>query len=160
LTARRKREAGQRALATNRAASHEYHLLKRLEAGIVLTGPEVKSARLGRVNLKDAYARIENGELFLVNAHFSPYTHAPADAFEPLRPRKLLVHAGEIRRLAKETTSGGMTLVPTRMYLKSGRIKVEIAVARGKRSYDKRESSKKREMEREMQRAKGSRSPG
>ena len=158
MASKPKRAAGQRALATNRTASHEFHLLKRFEAGIVLTGAEVKSARLGRVNLKEAYARIQNGELFLINAHFSPYTHAPVDAFEPLRARKLLVHAAEIRRMAKETSSSGMTLVATRMYLKGGRVKIEIAVAQGKRLYDKRESSKQREMEREMRRAKGSRS--
>ena len=159
MASKPKRAAGQRALATNCAAAHDFELLKRLEAGILLTGAEVKSARLGRVTLKDAYARIENGELFLVNAHFSPYTHAPVDAFDSVRTRKLLVHSGEIRRLAKETSSSGMTLVATRMYLKNGRVKVEIAVARGKRQYDKRESSKKREMEREMNQAKGS-TPG
>jgi len=140
-------------LATNRSASHEFHLLKRIEAGIVLTGPEVKSARQGKVNLKDAYATIKNGEAFLVQAHFSPYSHAPTGEDDPRRPRKLLLHAREIRKLARETESSGMTLVATRLYLKQGKIKIEIALARGKRAFDKREAIRKREMEREMARA-------
>lgn len=139
-------------LATNRSASHEFHLLKRFEAGIVLTGPEVKSARQGKVNLKDSYAAIKKGEAFLFQAHFSPYTHAPRDERDPRRPRKLLLHSAEIRKLARETESSGVTLVATRLYLKQGRIKVEIALARGKRMFDKREAKRKREMEREMER--------
>jgi len=145
-------------LASNRAASHEFHLLQRWEAGIVLTGPEVKSARLGRVNLKESYARVSGGEVFLVQAHFSPYTNSRLEDVDPTRQRKLLLHAREIRKLVKETTGSGMTLVPTRLYLKDGRIKLEIALARGKKAYDKRESSRKREVEREMARARGSRS--
>jgi SsrA-binding protein len=144
-------------LASNRAASHEFHLLRKLEAGIALTGPEVKSARGGRVHLREAYARIRNGEAFLCKAHFGPYSHARCDDYDPTRTRKLLLHSREIRKLARETESASMTLVPTRLYLKKGRIKVEIALARGKRAYDKRESSRRKEMEREMARARGSR---
>jgi SsrA-binding protein len=149
-----KSEAGTKLLASNRSARYEYHLLKKFEAGIVLTGTEVKSAREGRVNLRDAYARVQAGEVFLHQAHFSPYSHARVEEIDPLRPRKLLLHASEIRKLAKETGTSGVTLVPTRLYLKQGKIKVEIALARGKRSYDKRESTKRREVEREIARAK------
>jgi len=149
-----KAEPGTTLLASNRSAAYEYHLLKKYEAGIVLTGTEVKSAREGRVNLKDGYARVQAGEVFLHQAHFSPYSHARTDEIDPLRPRKLLLHASEIRKLAKETGTSGVTLVPTRLYLKQGKIKVEIALARGKRSYDKRESTKRREVEREIARAK------
>lgn len=150
---------GEAILASNRAAAHEFHLLQRVEAGIVLLGPEVKSARAGRVNLKEAYARIKNGEVFLLGAHFSPYTHA-REAPDPVRPRKLLLHAREIRKLAKETESSGTTLVPTKLYLKGGRIKVEIAVARGKKAHDKRETLKQKQAEREMRREVGSRGGG
>lgn len=153
----RKGKEGSRALAANRAASHEYHLLQRIEAGIVLTGTEVKSARLGKVSLKEAYARVnKDGEVFLYNAHISPYAQGNRENHEPIRPRKLLLHAREIRKLAKQTVSAGTTLIPTRLYLKNGRIKVELALARGKKLYDKREASRKKEMEREMARAKGS----
>lgn len=153
MASKKKSAEGRELLATNRSAAHEFHLERRIEAGIVLTGPEVKSARLGQVNLKDAFARIRNGEIFLHNAHFSPYTHSILEDCDPRRTRKLLLHAREIRKLAKEVDSSGMTLVPTRMYLKKGRIKVEIAVARGKKTYDKRETSRRREVEREMARA-------
>lgn len=144
-------------LATNRAASHEFHLLQRLEAGIVLTGTEVKSARLGQVNLKEAHARIERGEAFLHGAHFSPYAQGNRQNHEPARARKLLLHAREIRRLDKETGAAGITLVPTRLYLKNGKIKLELALARGKQLHDKREASRRREMEQEMTRAARSR---
>ncbi len=147
---------GEAVLARNRSATHEYLLLQRLEAGIVLTGPEVKSARLGKVSLKEAYARLRGGEIFLYGAHFSPYRHARQEDSEAVRPRKLLLHAREIRKLARELEGSSMTLVATRMYLKSGHIKVEIALARGKKLHDKRESSRKREMDREMRRARGS----
>ena len=143
--------------ATNRAASHEYHLLDRLEAGIVLTGTEVKSCRAGKVNLKDAYARVKNGEVFLHNAHISPYVPGTRENVDPLRVRKLLLHGREILRLQKETEQKGLTLVPTRLYLKDGRFKVEIAIAKGKDLYDKRESAKRKESEREMARARGAR---
>ena len=155
MTVKRKDEL--HVLARNRAASHEFHLLQRIEAGIVLGGTEVKSARLGNVNLKDAYARVKDGEVFLYNAHFSPYEQGNRQNQEPRRTRKLLLHAREIRKLAKETQSGGTTIVPTQLYLKRGRIKVELALARGKKLYAKREASRKREMEQEMARARGSR---
>jgi len=157
----RKQPRGGPVLATNRKASHEFHLLQRFEAGIVLAGCEVKSARQGTVNLKESYCRIsKSGEVFLHQAHFSPYRHARGDEIDPTRSRKLLLRAGEIRKLVKETQTSGMTLVPTRLYLKGGLIKLEIAVARGKKLYDKRESSRKREVEREMARARGSRGLG
>lgn len=144
-------------LATNRAAAHEFHLLERIEVGIALTGTEVKSARAGKVNLKDAFARVKDGEVFLHNAHISPYAQGNRANHEPLRPRKLLLHAREIRKLDRETTRGGTTLVPTRLYLKRGRIKIELALARGKKLHDKREASRLKESEREMARAKNSR---
>jgi len=156
LVSKEKQDA--KVLATNRAASHEFHLLQRFEAGIVLTGTEVKSARDGKVNLKDAYARVKDGEMFLVNAHISPYTQGNRENHEPRRTRKLLLHAREIRKLARETVTTSLTLVPTRMYLKKGRVKVELALARGKKLYDKRESSRRKDEEREMARARGTRS--
>jgi len=156
LASKEKQDA--KVLATNRAASHEFHLLQRFEAGIVLTGTEVKSARHGKVNLKDAYARVKDGEMFLVNAHISPYTQGNRENHEPRRTRKLLLHAREIRKLARETVTTNLTLVPTRMYLKKGRVKVELALARGKKLYDKRESSRRKDEEREMARARGTRS--
>ena len=142
-------------LATNRAASHEYHLLERFEAGIVLTGTEVKSVREGRVSLKEAYARIANGEVFLLDAHISAYLPASRENADPVRTRKLLLHAREIHKLDRATRSSGMTLVPTRMYLKGGRVKVEIAVAKGKKTYDKREARREEEARREMERGRG-----
>ncbi len=154
----KKAKPDEKNLATNRAASHEFHLLQRIEAGIVLTGTEVKSARAGKVNLKDAFARIDKaGEIFLHNAHFSPYSHGNRQNHEPVRPRKLLLHAREIRKLAKQVEAGGRTLVPLRLYLKKGRVKVELALAQGKELHDKREASRKREMEEEMDRARGAR---
>ncbi len=147
-------------LATNRAASHQYQLFQRFEAGVVLRGTEVKSARQGKVNLKDGYARVQNDEVFLLNVHISPYTQGNRENHEPMRPRKLLLHAREIRKLGRETTATALTIVPTRIYLKNGRIKVELAVARGKKLFDKRETSRRREVEKEMARAKGSRSLG
>ncbi len=149
----RKPDSEGRDLAGNRAAAHEYHLHHRLEAGIVLTGAEVKSAREGRVSLKEAFAKLQNGEVFLLNAHFTPYSNSDGKDGDPCRPRKLLLHRREIRKLAKEMEPAGTTLVPTRLYLKSGRIKVELAVARGKKQYDKREDSRRREADREIARA-------
>jgi len=151
---------GEAVLARNRAASHEFHLLDRFEAGIVLTGTEVKSIRAGRANLKDGYARVENGEVFLLNAHISPYEPGHRENVDSLRPRKLLLHAKEIRKIAKQTDATGITLVPLRLYLKSGRVKVELALAKGKKSFDKREAIAKRDVEREMARARGARRRG
>ncbi|HXV77736.1 MAG TPA: SsrA-binding protein SmpB [Candidatus Polarisedimenticolaceae bacterium] len=152
MVAKGDKDGSERVLASNRAASHEFQLLKRFEAGVVLTGPEVKTARAGRVNLRDGYARIKHGEVLLFGVHFSPYAHARAEAQNPLRVRKLLLHAREIRKLERETQSSGTTLVPTKLYLKQGRIKIEIALARAKRLFDKRESAKKKIQQREMAR--------
>jgi SsrA-binding protein len=153
LAKKEKRGADPGALARNRAASHDYFLLERLEAGIVLTGTEVKSAREGLVNLKEAYAQIENGEAYLHNAHISSYAQGNRENVDPVRTRKLLLHAREIRKLARETQAGGVTLVPVRLYLKEGRVKLELAVAKGKKAHDKREAKQKQEAEREMARA-------
>ncbi len=136
-------------LASNRAAYHEYHILDKYEAGIALTGTEVKSVLGGRVQLKEGYVAIRNGEAWLFNAHISPYAHGNRENHEPLRTRKLLLHKREIERLDEATVKQGMTLVATRVYLKSRRIKVEVAVARGKKMYDKRETEMKRTVERE-----------
>ena len=119
-----KKTDGPRVLATNRSARHEYHLLQQYEAGIVLCGTEVKSARLGKVNLKDAYARIVGNEVFLHNCHISPYEQGNRENHEPVRPRKLLLHAAEIRKISREILKSSLTMVPTRMYLKGGRVKV------------------------------------
>lgn len=144
-------------LATNRSAQHEFHLQERFEAGIALTGTEVKSARQGGVNLKDAYARLQNGELFLHNAHISPYAQGNRENVDPVRTRKLLLTSRELRKLARATETTGLTIVPTRMYLKAGWIKVEVAVAKGKKLHDKRETTRLREIDREMARARGAR---
>jgi len=144
-------------LATNRAASHGYHLLDRFEAGVVLTGTEVKSIRAGRANLKEGYGKVAGGEVFLLGAHVSPYEPGSHENQDPLRPRKLLLHAKEIRKLAKETATTGVTIVPLKLYLKNGRIKLEIALAKGKKSFDKREAIATRDVEREMARARGTR---
>jgi SsrA-binding protein len=154
---KKKKTPGGSALATNRSARHEFHLLERYEAGIALTGTEVKSARQGAVNLKDAYARVRGGEVFVHNLHISPYAQGNRENVDPVRTRKLLLRAREIRKLAKATETTSLTIVPTRMYLKDGWIKVELAVAKGKKLHDKRESKRKREVEREMARARGAR---
>lgn len=144
-------------LATNRAASHDYFLISRIEAGIALTGTEVKSVREGRINLKESYCRVKGGEIYLHQAHISPYSHGSPDQHDPVRVRKLLLHAREIRKLAKQIDSAGMSLIPTKAYLRNGRVKIEIAVARGKRAYDKRETKKRKEAEREMARLRSER---
>jgi SsrA-binding protein len=137
----------------NRKARHDYHLDEQFEAGMVLTGTEVKSLRMGRANLKDAYARVVNGEVFLYQMHISPYPFAHYDNHDPLRPRKLLLHAHEIKRLYGKVNEKGYALVPLRIYFKRGKVKVVIALARGKRSYDKREAIRKRDETRELDRA-------
>ncbi len=136
-------------LASNRAAYHEYHILDKYEAGIALTGTEVKSVLGGRVQLKEGYVAIRDGEAWLFNAHISPYAHGNRENHEPLRTRKLLLHRREIERLDEAAVKQGMTLVATRIYLKSRRIKIEVAVARGKKMYDKREAELRRTVERE-----------
>ena len=152
MAKKRKRKAEAGDLATNRQAAFRYNLLERFEAGIVLQGSEVKSLRSGSVQLKDAYAEVQDGELWLRNMHIAPY--APArDNHDPERPRKLLMHKREIERLIGKTREKGLTLVPTRMYFKGSHAKVEIALAKGKDVGDKRRSIKEREMKREMERA-------
>ena len=142
-----------RPLARNRAASHEFHLLERFEAGIVLTGTEVKSIRDGRANIKDGFAKVVNGEIFLFNAHISPYEPGHRENVDPLRTRKLLLNAREIRKIGKATEPEGVTLVPLSLYLKNGRIKLEVALAKGKKAFDKREAIAKKDVDREMARA-------
>ena len=147
------REAARENIAENRKAMHDYHLLETFEAGIVLQGTEVKSIREGRVNLRDSYARVEGGEVFLYNVHISPYGNRGYVDHEPTRRRKLLLHNQEIRKLIGKTVEKGMTLVPVRMYFKNGRIKVAISLAKGKQLHDKRETVKRREAERETRAA-------
>ncbi len=135
----------------NRAAFHEYHILDKFEAGAVLQGTEVKSIMSGRIQLKESYVAVKDGEVWLFNAHVSPYSHGNINNHEPLRTRKLLLKRREIEKLIKETSIKGMTLVITRIYWKNGRIKFEIGVAKGKKLYDKRETEMKRTVERETQ---------
>ena len=139
----------EKVFAANRAAFHEYHISDRYEAGVALTGTEVKSVMGGRVQLKDSYVAVREGEAWLFNAHISPYSHGNRENHDPVRTRKLLLHKREIDRLDETSVKQGMTLVPTRLYLKNGRIKIEIGVARGKKLYDKRETEMRRTVERE-----------
>src|SRR5437588_8789378 len=150
----RKRKASAGAVATNRQASYRFHLLERFEAGIVLTGTEVKSLREGNAQLKDAYAVVRDGEVWLIGLYIAPYGPAARENHEPERPRKLLLHRYEIERLIGRTHEKGLTLVPTRVYFADpgSRAKVEIALARGKDIHDKRETIRRRESAREIQR--------
>src|SRR5438874_9226505 len=147
------REAAQKNIAENRKAYHDYHILETFETGVVLLGTEVKSIREGRVNLRDSYARTQNGEVFVYNLHIQPYSHRGYADHEPLRPRKLLLHAHEIRKLIGKTVERGMTLVPLRMYFKNGKVKVALGLARGKQLHDKRETLKRRDADRETRAA-------
>jgi SsrA-binding protein len=147
------REKAQTSIAENRKAFHDYHLLETFEAGIVLLGTEVKAIREGRVNLRDSYARVEDGEVFLYNVNISPYSHRGYADHEPLRRRKLLLHREEIRKLIGKTVEKGMTLVPVRLYYKNGRVKVAVSLAKGKKEFDKRETIKRREADRETRAA-------
>ncbi len=150
----RKRERpGVRVVATNRKAYHDYAIEDTIEAGIVLIGSEIKSIRAGRVNLRDSYAIIKDGEVWLLNAHIAPYDPASRFGHEPRRPRKLLLHKRQIARLAGRVQEKGYTLIPLRMYIRDNLAKVELALARGKRQYDKRAAIARREDERRMQRA-------
>jgi SsrA-binding protein len=142
-----------RDVATNRQASYRYHLLEKWEAGLVLQGTEVKALREGKATIKDGYASVRDGEVWLHNVHIPPYGPAARENHEPERSRKLLMHAREIERLIGKTREKGLTLVPTRLYFSNGRAKVEIALARGKDVGDKRQAIKEREMKREMERA-------
>ena len=147
------RELAQSNIAENRKAYHDYHLLETFEAGVVLLGTEVKAIREGRANLRDSFARVENGEVFIYNMNISPYSHRGYATHEPLRRRKLLLHRDEIRKLIGKTVEKGMTLVPVRMYFKKGRVKLAVSLAKGKKEYDKRETIKRREADRETRAA-------
>ena len=140
-------------VATNKKATHDYFIEDRFEAGLVLRGSEIKSIRAGQVNLRESYVQQERGEMWLVNAHVALYDPASRDNHDPLRPRKLLLHKKEIARLTEKIQQKGLTIVPLRMYLADGRAKLEIALAKGKKQYDKRETIAKRDSEREMERA-------
>src|SRR5438876_6631843 len=141
------REKAQTNIAENRKAFHDFHLLESFEAGVVLLGTEVKAIREGRVNLRDSFARVEDGQVYLYNVNISPYSHRGYADHEPLRRRKLLLHRDEIRKLVGKTVEKGMTLVPVRLYYKNGRVKVAGSLAKGKKDYDKRETIKPREAE-------------
>ncbi len=139
-------------VSTNRKAYHDYHIQESVEAGISLLGTEVKSLREGRANLKDSYAIIKDGEVFLLNCHISPYSHGNILNHDPLRTRKLLLHKKEINKLWGGVSQKGFTLIPLKIYFKNGKAKVEIGLAKGKRQYEKRESIKEKEAKREIER--------
>jgi SsrA-binding protein len=147
------RELAQQNIAENRKAFHDYHILETFEAGIALLGTEVKAIREGNVNLRDSYAQVNDGEVWVYNIHIKPYSHRGYADHEPTRKRKLLLHRQEIRKLIGKTVERGMTLVPTRMYFKDGRVKVGLGLARGKQAHDKRETIKRREADRETRAA-------
>jgi SsrA-binding protein len=147
------REQAQQNIAENRKAFHDYHIVDTYEAGVALLGTEVKSIREGNVNLRDSFARVEAGEVWIYNVHISPYSHRGYADHEPTRRRKLLLHRQEIRKLIGKTVEKGMTLVPTRMYFKNGHVKVAISLAKGKKAHDKRETLKKRDADRETRAA-------
>lgn len=144
---------GDKTVTVNRKAGHDYHILRTIEAGISLLGTEIKSIREGRVSIREAYVRPQDGELWLVGAHVPHYPPAGRMQHDPTRNRRLLVHRKELYDLIREVQTGGGTIVPLRLYLKNGRAKLEIALARGKKAYDKREAIAKRDAERQMQRA-------
>lgn len=142
----------ERIAISNRKARHDYEIIDVYEAGIVLKGPEVKSLRMGRANLQDSYADLKQGEAWLHNMHISPFEQANRFNHDPVRDRKLLLNKSEIRRLIGKTTEKGLTLIPLKVYFKKGKAKVELALAKGKKEYDRREDIKKRDVEREMRR--------
>jgi len=145
--------SGERDAAQNRAASHNYFLLEKFEAGVSLRGTEVKSIREGKANLKDSYGLIKDGEAFLLNVHIGPYSHGNISNHDALRTRKLLMHRGEVRKLQSKTQIKGHTLIPTRLYFRNGRVKCELALAKGKQDWDKRETERTREADREARAA-------
>lgn len=147
------REEAQTNVAENRKAFHDYHILETLEAGVALVGTEVKAIREGNVNLRDSFARVESGEVWIYNIHINPYSHRGSSDHEPTRRRKLLLKRAEIRKLIGKTVEKGMTLVATRMYFRNGHVKVAISLAKGKKEHDKRETVKRREAERETRAA-------
>lgn len=154
------RQTGRKIIATNRKARHDYSVLDTYEAGVVLTGTEVKSLRLGRASLVDGFATIDDGEIFLRNVHIPEYEQGSWTNHEPRRVRKLLLHRDEIERLVGKTKESGLTLVPLALYFSQGKVKVELALARGKRSYDKRQDLARRDADREVARALGRRNKG
>ncbi len=143
-------KGGIKTVASNRKARHEFFIEDSLEVGIALKGTEVKSIRQGKLNLKESYASIDNGEVYINNMHISPYDHGNIQNVDPIRKRKLLLHKREIRMLQQETTLKGLTLVPLKVYLKNGKVKMELATARGKKLYDKRNDIAKKDAERRM----------
>jgi SsrA-binding protein len=143
------KQTEEKTIATNKKAYHEYFILEKMEAGVSLLGTEVKAIREGRLNLKDSYAMVQAGEAYLFNCHISPYSHGNVANHNPTRSRKLLLHQREIRKLIGKTQEKGLTLVPLRVYFKKGRIKVELGVARGKKFFDKRETERRKEADRE-----------
>ena len=147
------REQARRVIAENRKARHDYHVIETWESGVALLGTEVKAIREGRVNLRDSYARVDNGEVWMMNVHISPYSHRGSAAHEELRQRKLLLHRHEIEKLMGKTIEKGLTLVPLEMYFKKGRVKVLLALAKGKQAHDKRETLRRREVDRETRAA-------
>ena len=147
------REQAQKSIAENRKAFHDFHILETYEAGVALLGTEVKAIREGNVNLRDSYAQVNDGEVWVYNIHIKPYSHRGYADHEPTRKRKLLLHRQEIRKLIGRTVERGMTLVPTRMYFKNGRVKIALGLAKGKQAHDKRETIKRREADRETRAA-------
>jgi SsrA-binding protein len=147
------REKAERNIAENRKALHDYHILDTWEAGVVLLGTEVKAIREGSVNLRDSYARLDKGEVWLLNVHVSPYSHTGYAHHEERRNRKLLLHRHEIQKLTGRVVERGLTLVPLRMYMKKGRVKVALALVKGKQAHDKRETIRRREIDRETRAA-------
>jgi len=146
-----KKPSDMKMVAENRKARHDYEIMDRMEAGLVLLGTEVKSARQGRVNLKDSYVSTRGGELFLVQCHISPYTHSSYDNHDPHRERKLLMHKQEIRRLIGKITERGLTLIPLRVYFRKGRLKVELGLAKGRKAHDRRAVVREREQKRDVE---------
>ena len=147
------KDKAERPLADNRKAGYDFHLLEHFEAGLVLAGTEVKAIREGRINLRDSFCRLERGEAYLLNAHIGQYSHGGYASHDPMRPRKLLLHREELNKLLGKTAERGLTIVPLRMFLKNGRVKLEIALAKGKKTFDKRETIRRREAERETRAA-------
>ena len=147
------RDQAKKNIAENRKAFHDYHIVETFEAGVVLVGTEVKAIREGSANLRDSFARLEDGEVWVYNIHINPYSHQGYSSHEPTRRRKLLLHRQEIRKLIGKTVEKGMTLVPTHMYFKNGHVKLALALAKGKQAHDKRETIRRREVDRETRAA-------
>ena len=152
------REQARRVIADNRKARHDYHVLETWESGVALLGTEVKAIREGRVNLRDSYARVDNGEVWMMNVHISPYSHRGSADHAEMRQRKLLLHRDEIRKMLGRVAEKGLTLVPLELYFKNGRVKALVALAKGKQAHDKRETIRRREVDRETRAAVKSRS--